>query len=106
LKNLLQYIRRSTEENITDETTRRLDDIVKATKHKKDVGIRYMKSWELERELKEEGREEGRAEGRKEGRAEEHANTEAERRRADEEKSRADAAEAELAKYKEKFGII
>ncbi|SCY20212.1 conserved hypothetical protein (putative transposase or invertase) [Lachnospiraceae bacterium XPB1003] len=95
LKNLLQYMRRSTEENVKDETTRRLDEIVKATKHKKDVGIRYMKSWELERELKEEGRKEGREEGREE----ERANTEAERRRAD-------AAEAELAKYKEKFGII
>ncbi|MCR5209698.1 MAG: Rpn family recombination-promoting nuclease/putative transposase [Lachnospiraceae bacterium] len=98
LKNLLQYIRRSTEENITDETTRRLDDIVKATKHKKDVGIRYMKSWELERELKEEGREEGREE--------ERANTEAERRRADAAEAQVDQMKAELAKYKEKFGII
>ena len=101
LKNLLQYIRRSTEENVTDETTKRLDEIVKATKRKKDVGIKYMKSWELERELREEGREE------------ERANTEAERRRADEaesrvseEKHRADIAEAELAKYRKKYGNI
>ena len=105
LKNLLQYIRRSTEENVTDETTRRLDELVKATKHKKDIGVKYMKSWELESELREEGREEGREE--------ERANTEAERRRADaaesragEAESRADAAEAELEKYKAKFGII
>ena len=133
LKNLLQYIRRSTEENVTDETTRRLDELVKATKHKKDIGVKYMKSWELENELREEGREEGREE--------ERANTEAERRRADaaesrageaesraseaesradaaesradaaesragEAESRADAAEAELERYKAKFGII
>ena len=112
LKNLLQYIRRSTEENVTDETTRRLDELVKATKHKKDIGVKYMKSWELESELREEGREEGREE--------ERANTEAERRRADaaesradeaesradEAESRADAAEAELERYKAKFGII
>ncbi|SCY34808.1 hypothetical protein SAMN02910370_02217, partial [Lachnospiraceae bacterium XPB1003] len=94
LKNLLQYIRRSTEENVTDETTRRLDELVKATKHKKDIGVKYMKSWELESELREEGREE------------ERANTEAERRRADAAESRADAAEAELEKYKAKFGKI
>ena len=105
LKNLLQYIRRSTEENVTDETTRRLDELVKATKHKKDIGVKYMKSWELESELREEGREEGREE--------ERANTEAERRRADAAESRADAAEAqvdemkaELERYKAKFGII
>ena len=105
LKNLLQYIRRSTEENVTDETTRRLDELVKATKHKKDIGVKYMKSWELESELREEGREEGREE--------ERANTEAERRRADAAESRADAAEAqvdemksELERYKAKFGKI
>ena len=88
-------------ENVTDETTRRLDELVKATKHKKDIGVKYMKSWELESELREEGREE------------ERANTEAERRRADAAESRADAAEAqvdemkaELERYKAKFGKI
>jgi len=40
------------------------------TKARKDVGIKFMKSWERERELKEEGRAEGREEGREEGRAE------------------------------------
>ena len=94
LKNLLQYIRRSTEENVTDETTRRLDELVKATKHKKDIGVKYMKSWELESELREEGREE------------ERANTEAERRRADAAEAQVDEIKAELAKYKEKFGEL
>ncbi|MBO6113002.1 MAG: hypothetical protein J6P45_08150, partial [Lachnospiraceae bacterium] len=63
LKNLLMYINSSTDSNVTDETTRRLDQIVKITKEKKDFGVRYMKSWLLEKKLKEEGRQEGRQEG-------------------------------------------
>ena len=50
---------------------------------------------EYQKELLREAREEGLAEGR----TEERRNTEAERRRAD-------TAEAELAKYKAKFGEI
>lgn len=87
LKNLLRYIGKSIKANVTDDTTRKLDDIVKNTKSKKDIGVRYMKSWEIEREIKEEGREE------------ERANTEAERKRAD-------VAEAELARYKAKYGEL
>ena len=60
LKNLLRYINESTQANVTDDNTRKLDDIVSRTKTRKDIGIRYMKSWERERELKKEGREEGR----------------------------------------------
>ena len=66
LKNLLRYINDSTESNVTDDTTRRLDEIVKFTKEKKDFGVRYMKSWLWERYLREEGRKEGREEGIKE----------------------------------------
>ncbi len=58
LQVLLKYINDSTTENATDELTKRLNGIVKSTKAKRDIGIRYMKSWERERELKEEGREE------------------------------------------------
>ena len=53
-----------------------------------------------------EAREEGRKEGREEGREEERANTERERKRADLEKARADNAEAELARYIEKYGRL
>ena len=66
LQNLLKYISNSTAANVTDDYTRRLDGIVKITKSKKEVGIKYMKSWEREKELKEEGREEGRKETLKE----------------------------------------
>ena len=83
LRTLLRYINDSTVANVTDDNTKKLDDIVKLTKARKDVGIKFMKSWERERELKEEGRAEGRAEGREEGRAEERVNTERERERAE-----------------------
>ncbi len=81
IKNLLRYINDSTDENATDDNTRKLNGIVKSTKAKKDIGIAYMKSWEREKELKEEGREE------------ERANTERERQRADSAEQRADNAE-------------
>ena len=68
--------------------TKQLDDIVHKTKAKKGIGVRYMKSWEREKELREEGIELGREEERK--------NTDAERKRADEAESRADKAEARI----------
>ena len=108
IKNLMTYIGESTEANVTDEATRKLNEIVKRTKAKKDVGVRYMKSWELERDIRDEGREE------------ERVNTEAERRRADAAELRAKEAEdhakeaedhakeaiAELERYKEKYGEL
>ena len=108
MKNLLKYINESIEENVIDETTRRLDDIVKYTKRKKDIGVRYMKRWERERELIEEGRKEERANTEAE-----KARVDAEQRRADEaevrageEKNRADKAEAELEKYRKMYGKV
>lgn len=110
LQSLLKYINKSTSENVVDENTRKLDNIVKGTKAKKDIGVRYMKSWEWETEIREKATEEGlavglaegraaglaegRAEGLEEGRAEERANTERERKRAEEaEKEAKDAKE-------------
>lgn len=87
LQKLLRYIGSSTEANITDDATRKLDSIVKHAKHKKDIGVRYMKNWEMlndaRKEGREEGRKEGREEGREEGRKEERIKTEIERKRAD-----------------------
>ena len=89
--NLLRYIGKSTEANVTDENTKKLNSIVKSTKHAEDTGERYMKSWERDEFIRDEAREE------------ERANTERERQRADEaesraneEKRRADAAEARI----------
>ena len=50
LGNLLRYMGKSTEANVTDDTTRKLNDIVVSTKSKKDIGVRYMKSWEIARD--------------------------------------------------------
>lgn len=71
LKRLLIYINESVAANATDDKTRKLDEIVRRTKAKKDIGVKYMKSWERERELIEAVREE------------EHKYTEKERQRAD-----------------------
>ncbi len=81
LGNLLRYIGCSTKANVTDDTTKRLNEIVTVTKSKKDIGVRYMKSWEILRDVKEEGREE------------ERANTRAETERADRAEQRANSAE-------------
>ncbi|MBQ7563787.1 MAG: Rpn family recombination-promoting nuclease/putative transposase [Lachnospiraceae bacterium] len=92
IQNLLRYINESREENVTDENTRDLDQIVKQTKANPNIGVRYMKSWERDRMLREEGRKEGREEGQRE----ERANTEAERRRADMAEARVKELEALL----------
>ena len=91
LKNLLKYIRNSIDENVTDDATKRLDDIVKSTKSNESVGIRYMKSWEIENMLREEGREEER-----ENTERERQRADSESRRADNESQRADRAEARV----------
>ena len=113
LMNLLRYIGSSTEDNVTDDATKRLNEIVTSTKAKKDIGIKYMKSWELAQDYIEqgraegreegrvegrvEGREESREEGRKQGREEERANTLAERERAEKAEQRVRELEALLA---------
>ena len=88
LRDLLKYISRSVEENVKDKELRKLDDIVKSIKIKPEVGIRYMKSWEWEKEIREEGREE------------ERKNTVAERRRADKAEARVKELEGMLAGFK------
>ena len=62
LKNLLKYIRNSRDVNVVDDTTKRIDSIVRDTKERKEVSLEYMKRWELDRIIREEGREEGREE--------------------------------------------
>lgn len=105
LKNLLRYIGKSTKANITDDLTDRLNDIVHKAKAKKGVGVRYMKSWEREKELREEGREEGREEERKNTEAE-RKKAEAARKRADKAEMRADKAEARVRELEAKLANI
>ena len=99
LKDLLMYIKNSTETNVTDDMTRRLDEIVKETKANKYVGVRFMKNWELLREARKEGMEEGKEE--------ERVNTERERQRAEAAEKRADAAESRVKELEEKLaGLV
>lgn len=70
LKDMLRYIEKTTDENVTNQDIDTIHHFVKRVKRRKEVGINYMKSWELERIYREEGRQEGREEGRQEGRQE------------------------------------
>lgn len=68
LSQLLHYMEHSVEENAVTEELQALHNYVTAIKQRKEVGVRYMKSWELEQMWRKEAREEGLAEGREIGR--------------------------------------
>ena len=95
LQNLLRYINDSKDENVTDDNTDKLNNIVRHTKNKPGMGIKYMKSWERDRELI---REERRRTEEAKQRAEE------EKQRADSLQAELDAAKAELARLKNNRG--
>lgn len=97
LRNLLRYIGESTEANVIDDTTRKLNDIVAKTKRRKDIGVRYMKSWEIARDYIEQGLEQGREEGREEGLKEGRERAEKAERRAEVAEERVRELEALLA---------
>ncbi len=94
IQKLLRYIGESIDKNVTDENTRRLDGIVREMKAQKDLGAKYMKSWEREKELREEGREE------------ERANTERERKRADAAEQRVNEMSNELQEMKARLAEL
>ncbi len=66
LKDMLKYIEKSTAENITNQDIESVSELVNKVKKRKEVGINYMKSWEMEQMARDEGRKEGRKEGRDE----------------------------------------
>ena len=70
LQDMLKYIETTTEENVTNKDIEAIHQLVEKVKRRKEVGIRYMKSWELEQIYRSEAKEEGLTEGRKEGLAE------------------------------------
>ena len=63
LKDMLQYIESTTLENVTNQDIETIHNFVNKVKQSKEVGINYMKSWEVEQMIAEEAREEGRREG-------------------------------------------
>ncbi len=129
LQDLLRYIGSSVPENVIDEKIERLDSIVRETKADENVGVRYVKSWEWEREIREEVKKEDsiiiEAERKRADEAEAKADeaeakadeaetraNEAEIRAAEAEKEKTEAetrakmANTELAKYRAKYGVI
>ena len=59
LKDMLKYIQESTENNVTNQDIASVQQFVNKVKHKKEVGINYMISWDVEKEAREEGYREG-----------------------------------------------
>ena len=67
LQDMLKYMEQTTDENVTNEDIDTIHHLVKKVKQRREVGINYMKSWELERMYREEGKQEGLAEGLEKG---------------------------------------
>ena len=63
LRQLLHYMEDTRAENAVTPELRELHDMVTQVKCDKEVGLAYMKAYELEQRLLRQGREEGRAEG-------------------------------------------
>lgn len=59
LKDMLKYIQNTTDYNITNQNIASIHELVNKVKHKKEVSISYMKSWEVEEMAKKEGYREG-----------------------------------------------
>lgn len=67
LKSMLKYIQESTKENVTNEDIASIEQLVNKVKHKKEVGINYMKSWEVEEMAHKNGYRDGFDEGFSDG---------------------------------------
>ena len=70
LRDMLKYMENSTSENAVNEELKSIHKWVTEIKQDEEVGISYMKSWEIEEHIREEATRQGLAEGRAEGRAE------------------------------------
>ena len=70
LSDMLKYIQDTKEENITNEDIHTIHKFVERAKHRKEVGVQYMRLWEENEKLLKDARAEARAEGHAEGRAE------------------------------------
>lgn len=55
LKDMLQYMERTVDDNVKNQNIDTIHHMVNRVKHKKEVGINYMKSWEMEQMAREEG---------------------------------------------------
>ncbi len=66
LQQLAQYMEASTVENVKSEGLARLHEMVMEVKTDKEVGLVYMKWYEIEKRIREEGKAEGKIEGKAE----------------------------------------
>lgn len=67
LRDMLKYIEKTTNENVTNQTIETINNLVNKVKQNREVGINYMKSWEYEKMIRDEATREGLAEGRAQG---------------------------------------
>ena len=67
LRDMLKYIEESTDENVTNQDIASIQQLVNRVKRKKEVGINYMKSWEMERYVRREAFQEGFDDGFNDG---------------------------------------
>lgn len=63
LSDMLKYIEKTTNNNVTNQDIESIQQLVEKVKRKKEVGINYMKSWEVEKMIREEGYTEGYGSG-------------------------------------------
>ncbi|MBO5088647.1 MAG: Rpn family recombination-promoting nuclease/putative transposase [Lachnospiraceae bacterium] len=72
LVNVLQYIENTDEKNAINSALRNIQHGVTRIKNDGEVGVRYMKYWEIKENARQEGHKAGLAEGHKAGLAEGH----------------------------------
>ena len=61
---MLKYIEDSKAENVTNEDIFKIHEFVEKAKHRKEVGIQYMRLWEENERMRKEALAEGKAEGK------------------------------------------
>ncbi len=67
LADMLKYIEKATDDNVTNKDIASIQTLVKKVKRKKEVGINYMKSWEIEKIVRDEGYSDGFNDGSNKG---------------------------------------
>lgn len=59
LKDILKYIEKSTNDNVTNQSIASIQELVNKVKRRTDIGVNYMKSWEIEEILRRDSYKEG-----------------------------------------------
>lgn len=95
LRNLLRYIGKSISANVTDDYTEKLDNIVRKTKADKEVGVKLVKSWEIEKDIRDKATAEAHRQ--------DQVIIDAERKRADDAMAEAEKARAEANNAKDEI---